>query len=279
MRVVYIVNEFWLYLTMLRVSVTSLRSHNNNIPIDIVFVRDGNRDNRDVGGISVSLGGVPRMQSSDLPSFCRSMGVNLIDAGLPDLGDEKGYASAQRICLRESSPEKTLLMDADTFVFGDVAKLFKHLDGCQFVADKNTFGEKQTLDYAGKTIRPFNSGVVLWGEGLLREYGANVGRLCFGLKNKTHPLSEWLYQRSSTSPPQGREELACSIFVLDKGLNFRYFPKESVQTENYFGGCLVYHTLTQNWPDSYFRFRDVLKPKKSRVVVERKLILSKPNFT
>ena len=264
---------------MLRVSVTSLRRHNDEIPIDIFFVRDGNRDNRDVGGITMSLGGIPRMQSSDLPEFCKAIGANLIDVGVPDLGDENGYASAQRVCLRDSSSEKTLLMDADTFVFGDVANLFKHLDGCQFVADRNSFGEHHTLEYAGKVIRPFNSGVVLWDEGLLREYGTVVGGLSLGLKNGTHPLSGWLHQRSSTSPPQGREELACSIFVLEKNLGFRYFPKNAVQTENYLGGCVVYHTLTQNWPMSYFKFRDVVDFGKIRVAVKRRIIPSKPNFT
>lgn len=279
MRVVYIVNEFWLYLTMLRCSVTSLRKHNHDIPIDIVFVSDGNRDSRDVGGITMSLGGVPRMHSLELPSFCKSMGLNLVDVGAPDLGEENGYASAQRVCLNHCSTEKTLLLDADTFVFGDVAGLFGSLDGCHFVADKNTFGERGTLDYGGRTIRPFNSGVVLWGDGLLREYAASVGGLCHSLKNGSHALSGWLRQRSSTDPPQGREELACSIFVLDRGLRFRYFQKQFVQTENFLGGCVVYHTLTQNWPQSYFRFRSVLEPKESRVMIGRRVVPAKQNFT
>jgi hypothetical protein len=99
------------------------------------------------------------------------------------------------------------------------------------------------------------------------------------LKNGSHALSGWLRQRSSTDPPQGREELACSIFVLDRGLRFRYFQKQFVQTENFLGGCVVYHTLTQNWPQSYFRFRSVLEPKESRVMIGRRVVPAKQNFT
>jgi len=263
---------------MLRCSLLSLRHHSPSIPIDIYLIRDNCSNSRDIGSLPTTIASAPKVTTNMMSGMCASLGANLIDLGNFDFGSESGYAYAHRAAFAFAPNDKTLLMDADTFVFRDLSPMFDLLNGIDFIADKNMFGERTLLEYRGKQIRPFNSGVVLWGEGLLREYGKSVHSLCCDLRDGKHSLSDWLYKNSSTNPPLGREELACSIFVIDQGLRYRYFAKSEVQTENYLGGCAIYHTLTHNWPNSYFRFRGIEQYfyKKN---IKRLVISSKRSFT
>jgi hypothetical protein len=66
--------------------------------------------------------------------------------------------------------------------------------------------------------------------------------------------------------------------VLDKNLKYKYFTKQDVQTNNYYGDCLIYHTLTQNWMDGYLRFKDLIEGTSSPQK-KMKLSLLKPKST
>ena len=282
MRIVYILNEFWFYLTMAKCSLTTLRRHNPKIPIDIFYIQDHNENNRNVGGLLYCAGKIPQTSTQEFFDFCKSIDVNIRVIDKIDMGDEKGYCSAQRKFLTDASEEKTLLLDADTFVFGNINPLFDLLNEYDFVADKNCFGERYSMTYKGVTMRPFNSGVVLWNKGLLKDYAGKVFDLCCDLKNGKHELSSWLYQvtMNKNEPPQGREELACSIFVLDKNLKYKYFSKQQVQTNTFYGDCLIYHTLTQNWMDAYFRFKDIIdNSQTTQKKIKLSLLKPKRNFT
>ncbi len=281
MRVVYILNEFWFYLSMARCSLATLRRYNSSIPIDVFYIKDNNENNRNVGGLLQCAGKIPQVSTQQFMDLCKQLNVNVNIIENVEMGNEKGYCSAQRKYLTNASEEKTLLLDADTFIFGDVEPLFELLNDCDFVADMNCFGKRYSMTYKGLTLRPFNSGVVLWNRGLLKEYATKVFDLCLDLKDGKHPLSSWLYSVSSdkNEPPQGREELACSIYVVDKNLKYKYFNKQHVQTNEYFGNCLIYHTLTQNWMDGYFRFRDSIEGISNQKKIKLSLLKPKTNFT
>lgn len=280
MRIVYIVNEFWFYLSMARCSLITLRKHNPSIPVDVFYIKDNNENNRNVGGLLQCAAKIPQITTNEFMELCNRLNVNVKVIDDIQMGQEKGYCYAQRKFLVNASEEKTLLLDADTFIFGDILHLFNLLDKCDFVADKNCFGERYSMTYKSTTMRPFNSGVVLWNKGLLKEYATKVFDLCLELKERTHELGDWLHQVTSdkNEPPQGREELACSIFVLDRNLKYKYFTKQDVQTNNYYGDCLIYHSLTQNWIDGYFRFKDLIEGTSSQQK-KMKLSLLKPKST
>ena len=65
-----------------------------------------------------------------------------------------------------------------------------------------------------------------------------------------------------------------------ENLKYKYFSKQEVQTNTYYGDCLIYHTLTQNWMDSYFRFKDVIEGLQNKQKkIKFTLLKPKRNFT
>lgn len=280
-KVVYIVNDFWLYQFMARCSLVTLRRHNPDIEVQVFHVMDGGANNRDVGGLQTRVSKIPRMSSEQFRDVCRSLNVKVVPVEGIDMGDEAGYTPAQRKCLAGVGGGRVLLLDADTFVFGSLDPLFQLLDEFDFVADKNMWGENRKVSYKGREFHPYNSGVVLWGEWLLPNYASRVYDYCMGLKDGSHPMSKWLYENTSQSAghPNGREELACSLFVVDNDLRCSYTTKAQVQTEKYYGGCIVYHTLVQNWADAYSQFMGEVEHCKPRTRVAMRLLGAKPRFT
>ena len=280
-KAVYIVNDFWLYRFMARCSLVTLRRHNPDLRVEVYHVRDGGANNRDLGGLHTRVAKIPRMGADEFHSVCSGLGVCMIEVTDLDMGDESGYTPAQRSCLQGVGGGRVMLLDADTFVFGSLEPMFSLLDDYDFVADRNSFGERKTMDYRGQSISPFNSGVVMWGDGWLARYASEVQRYCCELKDGRHPMSRWLYENTSVGSkhPQGREELACSLFVLDNDLRFAYATKSQVQTERYYGGCLVHHTLVQNWADAYAQLRGEVEEPVPQKRMPLRLVGRKPRFT
>lgn len=276
MKIAYIINEFDFYMSLAVCSMTTLRRHNPHIPVEVFYVCDEGGSNRNLG--SMPRAGAPKVTKDTFLQFCSDNNVTVSMVRDLDMGSERGYAPVQRMCLSSLGDERVMLMDADTFVFGDVSPLFGLLDECDFVADKNNYGEKATITHNGVSVRPFNSGVVLWGKGLMREYAKVVYDYCLSLKERRHYLGEWLYRVSPDAI--GREELACTLFVADRKIRFRHFLPSEVQTGTYYGDTLIYHTLTQNWMESYFRLRGHVFPGSGGKTNIKPMLLSrKKRFT
>lgn len=276
MKIVYILNEFEFYLSLAVCSMTTLRRYNPDIPVEVFYVCDKGENNRNLGRIP--SGNMPKVTRDAFLRFCSEKNVTVRMVEDLDMGSESRYAPVQRMCLSSLGDERVMLMDADTFVFGDVSALFGLLDDCDFVADKNNYGEKATITHNGVCLRPFNSGVTLWGGGMLREYAKVVYDYCLALKERRHYLGEWLYKVSPDAI--GREELACTLFVADRKLRFRYFSQSEVQTGTHQGDTLIYHTLTQNWMESYFRLRGhVFGESRNKPNIKPMLVSRKKRFT
>lgn len=277
-KAVYIVNDFWLYRLMARCSIATLRAHNPDLRVEVHYVSDAGANNRDLGGMLTRVAGLPRVTADEFREECARLGASVVEVRDIDMGGEPGYTPAQRGCLTSVGPGRVLLLDADTFVFGSVDPILDMLDGADFVADRNSFGERRSMEYRGRTMSPFNSGVVAWGDGWLPRYASQVARYCVELRDGSHPMSRWLHENTTPGcgPPQGREELACSLFVLDNGLRYAYTTKSQVQTGSYMGGCIVHHTLAQNWADAYARLRGAVEARKS---LPFRLLGGKTRFT
>ena len=74
-----------------------------------------------------------------------------------------GYCQDNRICPSDADGDSVLLLDADTFVFADVAELFDTYAGIDVVACTNDWAWHcgYRADYIPGGPMPSNSGVVL----------------------------------------------------------------------------------------------------------------------
>jgi hypothetical protein len=119
------------------------------------------------------------------------------------------------------------------------------------VMDKNEWGHfGGKFPYHGQMISPFNSGVVLFNNGILQEYGRQVYDLSMKVKGNDHPVGNWLdkYQKYEGSKGKlGREEIAFTLFVYDNKINFRYSNPKEIQTSKCFCKTMIHHTHTQNY--------------------------------
>ena len=249
MHAVYVLNEEPFYMTMACFSLKTLRQYNPTLPVTIYFVEDNRRDSRTTNDPQALLRAIKMVTKEELFSLCKSLNVNLQIYKDLDLKEETGYFSMQRIVFRDCLHPTVLLLDADTFIFGDVTPLFEIYKDVDFASTTNTYGDHYFTEWNGKSVRSFNSGVVIFNNQNLKKYADVVYDYCLSLKKKIHPLSQWLWSVSQEAT--GREELAFTLFALDNNLKYAYFDPSHVQKENWKSPTKIYHTLTHNWLDFY----------------------------
>jgi len=245
MQAVYVLNEEPFYLTMASYSLRTLRQHNPTLPVTIYFVEDNCRDSRGITNKDTLDRHIRLVEKQEFFELCKSLNIELKIYHDLDLKEEKGYFSAQRIVFAECPHERVILIDSDTFIFGDITCLFDIYKDVDFAATTNTFGDHYPTNWKNKSIRSFNSGVVLFNNHLLRKYGEEVYDYCLSLKKKIHPMGEWIHQVSQNAT--GREELAFTLFALDHELDYVYFDSAHVEKEFYRGPTKIFHTLSHNW--------------------------------
>ena len=52
---------------------------------------------------------------------------------------------------------------------------------------------------------------------------------------------------------RAREEVACTLFVLENDLKWSYFDKKHLQTFNFTGNTVIFHSTSIAW-SQYFNF-------------------------
>jgi hypothetical protein len=251
MKVLYILNESSFYMKMALFSISTLRKYNDSIPIEVLYICDNGRDNRLIGYLNYSEFNIESLDKISFFKKCKKFNVKLIVVDDIDLHDENGYHPVQRKEFVRIADDKILLLDADTFIFGDVSCMFDSLNNYDMVMDKNEWGHfGGKFPYHGQMISPFNSGVVLFNNGILQEYGRQVYDLSMKVKGNDHPVGNWLdkYQKYEGSKGKlGREEIAFTLFVYDNKINFRYSNPKEIQTSKCFCKTMIHHTHTQNY--------------------------------
>ena len=245
---VYLVNEEPSYIGILSHSLKMLRQHNRNVPIVVYYVQDGHRDTRYIPWVRemrqvTKRNNLPFDQES-LSKLCQELKVEVRVRKPPQ---QEVYFSLHRLLLQEMEEETVLLLDGDTFVYGNIEQFV--YPGLDFVATVNSWGQNNSIPGKDVNFKMFNSGVVLWQNGWMKKWAGELEEYCRRLKERNHPLSEWLW---SVSPECiGREEFATTLFVLDHGLKYAYFDDAHVQTGIHNGSTLILHTLTPNWLKYY----------------------------
>jgi len=240
-------------------SLFTLRKYNPDIQVEILYICDNKRENRFLGRLERLDLGVPWFNRDLFFRECKKFNVSLNVIQNLDMGEEEGFHSAQRQAFQYVKGQEILLIDADTFIFSDISVLFKELKYNDIVIDQNEWGSSgYRFPFLGKQHSPFNSGVVLFGQGLLQEYGAKVYDLCLAVKHETHPVGVWLgeYEENQNVliPKLSREEFALTIFILENNLKYRLFRSDEVQTSKYRCRTRIYHTTTQYWPAAWQKF-------------------------
>jgi hypothetical protein len=259
MKVLYILNDSCFYRRLCYISITTLRHFNSTIPVEVLYLCDDGRDSRDIANYNEIDLGVPWFTREMFFETCEKLNVRLNIVKNFDLSDETGYISAQRKEFVRVSGDDILLIDADTFVLDDIEPLFDILKDYDLVADKTGWGALGgRMPIGKKKIIPFNSGVVLFGKGLLQKYGSSVYDICMDIKYEKHPLCAWLSATLSHEEyeqlKRGREEFAFTWWVIQNRIKYRYFLSDEVQTIFLNGKTRIYHTMTQNYLPAYVRF-------------------------
>lgn len=262
LQAVYVLNEEPFYMTMASYSLRTLRQHNPTLPVLVYFIEDNCRDSRGITNKENLARQIRLVSKQELFALFKELNIEFKVYQDLNLKEEKGYFSAQRIVFADCPFERVILIDSDTFIFDDITCLFDIYKDCDFAATTNTFGDHYHTNWKNKSVRSFNSGVVLFNNHLLRQYGEVVYDYCLSLKKKTHPLGEWIYKVSQNA--SGREELAFTLFALDRELNYMYFDPAHVEKEFYRGPTKIFHTLSHNWLT--FFYNQYLKMNVPKVV-------------
>jgi len=239
-----------------------LRQHNPSVPVVVYYVQDGKRDSRRIPltEITRALNKLPNDYLS-FSNLCEELNV---EVRVRKSKQEEAYYSLHRLLLQEIEEETVLLLDGDTFIFGNIEGFPQMYAGYDFVATPNSWGMVHPVPGLDPNFRSFNSGVVLCQNGVFKRWMDSIGDYCQRLYDGCHPQSEWLWSVSAECA--GREELAASLFVLDNGLKYRYFENEHVQMGSYDSNARILHTLSPNWHSLY---NECFKPQRKRLFKPR----------
>jgi len=252
---VYLVNEEPAYIGMLSLSLKMLRQHNHNVSVIVYYIQDGKRDSRNIPltEITRALNKLP----NDYASFSKLCEELNVEIRVRKPKQEEAYYSLHRLLLQEIEEETVLLLDGDTFIFGNIEEFPTIYAGYDFVATPNSWGMVNLVPGLDPSFKSFNSGVVLCQNGIFKRWMNTIGDYCQRLYDGRHPQSEWLWSVSLECA--GREELAASLFVLDNGLKYRYFEDQHVQMGSYDGNARILHTLSPSWHSLY---NECFKPQR-----------------
>lgn len=150
---------------------------------------------------------------------------------------------------------KILFIDADTFIFGDVEKLFDYQE--DFVACENKWMENWNYDWFGG-IRPFNGGVLLFNNNSQEILSQNLLKTIQELKLKQTDWAKWI------TTPHILDEMAYTQLVFDLKLSYNYFKKEHcsnilhLQDLKTMQNSIIFHCYSKQWQMVY----DYLENKK-----------------
>lgn len=278
MKVLYILNESPFYLQLAYFSISTLRKYNRHIPIEILMVLDKQKDNRFIGKFAHFDFGIKKFDVKSFKETMEIFDVQFTFIENLDMKEEKGYAPVQRMAFTQVSDDQILLLDADTFIMGDVEPFFEELKYHDLIADLTAWGQwGGKIPFNGTNIYSINSGVVLFNYGLLNEYGRQVYDLSLSIKGETHQIGQWLTEhqkKEGTFGKLGREELGFALFIHENNINFRLSKKGEIQTNELKHQTLIHHTQTQNYCrywQKYFKSGQ-FEP----FILKRKSVIGKP---
>lgn len=217
-------------------SIGMLRKYNQSIPVVVLHIRDGR---------SHGAG----MTKEEFWRHCDAQSVKVVQLPELHLPGEEGYTCMHRTYFQTLMEDEVLYIDSDTFIFGDVATIFDKYQ-VDFAACPARWAVAKGYQNTLKVF-PFCSGVHLWKKGHHREWAKALPDISKELRERRHPISEWLYQIDERC--YNREEFTMPIFLERSGLSYRYFERQDVmllETEEDFDNMrssTIFHCYTPQW--------------------------------
>ena len=155
---VYLISERPKYSRMLKSSVAGLRRHSPDVPV-IVFVVTPD-----------PLGEEAAQQIAELEKL-----VDVVRAVEP-LDVESGYFCDNKQHLADTGFAHFLYLDADTFVFGDIRRLFDEYAHCDLVARPSdwAFRVGYRASMVPDVLCPVNGGVVLMSDAFVQQWAQQM---------------------------------------------------------------------------------------------------------
>jgi hypothetical protein len=238
LQVAYVVNADSLYMEMAKTSIHLVRQHNPTIPV-VVFLVDDPRYRR----------------PADLIDFCDRFDVRVEHC--PDVS--RGYFQDNKVHLGACEGDRLLLLDADTFVFADVAELFDDYVGFDLVGCTNdwVWHLGYRADFIPGAPTPLNSGILLCSSHFLRAWTQQMPELHEALRTGTRfpALTRWLYAVSANA--YNREEFGLTICSAEGGFRSAHFTEDDCKLLKYrrldsdfahFRSCTkIFHSYSQHW--------------------------------
>lgn len=253
--VAYLVNEHPLYLRMalhsLEMLVANLKS---DVDLKMFLITDKSHTTIERNVTRPEWGYSPTPER--LNQF-RDLGVQVIVRPPADQ-----FLHGNRQYLGELETDSLLYIDADTFIFGDVGKLFDDHAHQDFVAAEaewvkaRGFPHSMFNEPSGCPLKPFSSGVLLWNNGWHKDWAEKLPVWMERFRTREHPLGNWLYEQHPDCLL--REEFSSTAWAHERlndknPIKHGYFDPKEVQLIRYssdfdkLGKQTIFHCYTPNW--------------------------------
>lgn len=255
--VVYLLSDRPFYMYMATNSMKMLRQYNNSIPVKVIFIE--------------TVPSLPEMgfeiTKNEFLRICCELDVEVVHKPWFPIPGEEKFFLINKMYLSELEDQNVLFLDVDTFIFGDVAKLFEKYGDCDVAGCQNRWVCNHGWDgkYLSGDMLPFNGGVLLFNNGWHFGKSSEWSRIMKDFGEKRTPFARWV---SCNNRSWNREEMAFSALVANSGAFYRYFDREDAHNVYWpndlfeLHKSVVAHTYTENWKKAYNNLRGHTTRKK-----------------
>lgn len=260
--VVYITNENSSYIYMLMNSVTMLRHHNKTVPIRVFVIKDGSSQ-------TIHRNGLP-VESDWADAWVKLLKVSAADENLEiiekppiELPGEEGFFHMNRVYMGDLDCDSLLFLDADTFVFGDVEKIFDAYVDCKFAAAPAKWVKDRGFNVQWLSgYNPISSGVMLFNDGMHADWAKKMPHHSYQLRTG-HPMGTWL--RTQHEDMLLREEFATNIWastITSSYLSLEHCQLIIVESDyDLLGQAIIFHCYTPNWRRAFNKLNGISQKK------------------
>lgn len=227
---VYYLNERDIHVRMAMNSLHMLRAHNQSVPIRLFIV---------------SNEFVPKHKhTEELLKWCKEWRVEVVQKPL-----DHEFFFTNKHHIKDCPENRVLFIDADTFIFDDVEKIFDKYQDCDFVGCKNEWVTGRGWDDFLDGVMPFNGGVQLYNNGCHRNILGQLPSKC----NDLGAMGKWLKEGDME---HNREEMAISKIVAEEH-SFEYFRREDCLIPLWSSDLdnpqetIIFHSFVSQWNQIY----------------------------